>query len=81
MLKLVKSWLKVPVEGRDDPGRPRRTGGKSSKTGTPQGGVLSPLLANIYMNRFSNALFLVFTKTGQVQAPSGAVRRILIPRV
>jgi RNA-directed DNA polymerase len=27
-------------------------GGKKSKRGTPQGGVLSPLLANIYMHRF-----------------------------
>jgi RNA-directed DNA polymerase len=52
MLKLVKSWLKAPVEERGDQGRPRRTGGKGSKKGTPQGGVLSPLLANIYMNRY-----------------------------
>jgi len=28
------------------------SGGKSSKRGTPQGGVVSPLLANLYMNRF-----------------------------
>ena len=28
------------------------TGGKSSTRGTPQGGVASPLLANLYMNRF-----------------------------
>ena len=28
------------------------SGGKNSKRGTPQGGVASPLLANIYMNRF-----------------------------
>jgi len=28
------------------------TGGKSNKRGTPQGGVISPLLANLYMNRF-----------------------------
>jgi RNA-directed DNA polymerase len=52
MLRLVKSWLKAPVEERDDQNRPRRTGGRGSKKGTPQGGVLSPLLANIYMNRY-----------------------------
>jgi RNA-directed DNA polymerase len=28
------------------------SGGKNGKRGTPQGGVASPLLANIYMNRF-----------------------------
>ncbi len=55
MLKLVKSWLKAPVEERGDRGRRRRTGGKGSKHGTPQGGVISPLLANIYMNRFLRA--------------------------
>src|SRR3954466_756733 len=30
----------------------RRTGGKGSRCGTPQGGVASPLLANLHMNRF-----------------------------
>ena len=28
------------------------TGGKRTKCGTPQGGVVSPLLANLYMNRY-----------------------------
>lgn len=51
MLHLIKMWLKVPVEERDGKGPPRMTGGKSSKQGTPQGGVISPLLANIYINR------------------------------
>jgi RNA-directed DNA polymerase len=51
VLHLVKMWLKVPVEERDEQGRPRYSGGKRSKQGTPQGGVISPLLANIYINR------------------------------
>ena len=51
VLHLIKMWLKVPVEERDEQGRPRSSGGKRSKQGTPQGGVISPLLANIYINR------------------------------
>jgi RNA-directed DNA polymerase len=52
VLWLIKLWLKAPVEERDGEGKGRMSGGKGSKCGTPQGGVASPLLANIYMNRF-----------------------------
>ena len=53
VLRLVKLWLKAPIEERDDgDGTRRLSGGKSNTRGTPQGGVASPLLANIYMNRF-----------------------------
>ena len=52
VLRLIKLWLKAPVEERGDDGRRRMTGGKGSRYGTPQGGVISPLLANLYMNRF-----------------------------
>ena len=52
VLRLIKLWLKAPVEERGDDGTRRMTGGKSSTRGTPQGGVISPLLANLYMNRF-----------------------------
>ncbi len=45
VLKLVKMWLGAPVEERDDDGKRRMTGGKRTKCGTPQGGVVSPLLA------------------------------------
>ncbi len=55
MLKLIKGWLKAPVEERDEQGKRRMSGGKKSKCGTPQGGVISPLLANIYMRRFLRA--------------------------
>jgi RNA-directed DNA polymerase len=51
-LWLIKLWLKAPVEERDGDGTRRVSGGKSNTCGTPQGGVASPLLANIYMNRF-----------------------------
>ena len=52
VLWLIKLWLKAPVEERSGDGKRRMSGGKSSKCGTPQGGVASPLLSVIYMNRF-----------------------------
>ena len=53
VLGLIKLWLKAPIEERDDGEGTRRIGGgKSNPRGTPQGGVASPMLANIYMNRF-----------------------------
>ena len=52
VLSLIKMWLKVPIEERDQNGKRRISGGKGNTHGTPQGGVISPLLANIYMNRF-----------------------------
>jgi RNA-directed DNA polymerase len=51
MLRLIKLWLKAPVEDRGPDGLRCLTGGRTSSCGTPQGGVISPLLANIYMNR------------------------------
>src|ERR1700693_345851 len=53
VLRLIKLWLKAPIEERDGGDGTRRIGGgKSNSRGTPQGGVASPMLANIYMNRF-----------------------------
>ena len=52
MLRLIQSWLKTPVEEGDEKGNRSMTGGRHSTCGTPQGGVISPLLANLYMNRF-----------------------------
>jgi RNA-directed DNA polymerase len=52
VLRLIKLWLKAPIEEQDGEGTRRMSGGKSNTRGTPQGGVVSPLLANIYMNRF-----------------------------
>lgn len=52
VLRLIKLWLKAPIEERDGDGKRRMSGGQGNTRGTPQGGVASPLLANIYMNRF-----------------------------
>ena len=49
ILKLIKSWLEAPVV---EPGGPRQ--GKRNRVGTPQGGPLSPLLANIYLNHLDH---------------------------
>lgn len=45
MLALIKAMLEAPVVDDRDDGRPRR-----SRRGTPQGGVISPLLANVYLH-------------------------------
>ena len=45
ILHLLKLWLKSPVSEDG-----KIIGGKKNKVGTPQGGVISPLLANIYLN-------------------------------
>src|SRR5215475_9675576 len=53
LLHLVKMWLEAPVEETDEHGRVQRTTrNKDEGRGTPQGGVASPLLANLYMRRF-----------------------------
>lgn len=52
VLGLIRQWLKAPVVETSKEGKPpsvRRNDG-----GTPQGGVLSPLLANIYLHWFDH---------------------------
>ena len=52
MLKTIKRWLTAAVVERIN-GRPVQTAeARRTKRGTPQGGVISPLLANCYFRRF-----------------------------
>jgi len=54
VLKLIRMWLEAPIE--EDDGH----GGKKvyrSKKGTPQGGVISPLLANVYLHWFEKVFY------------------------
>jgi len=51
ILHLIKQWLKAPVIGEDGNGVRKTVGGvKGRRRGTPQGGVISPLLANCYLH-------------------------------
>ena len=51
ILALLNQWLKaIVIEVDKDGKRTVIAGGKKSQKGTPQGGVISPLLANIYLN-------------------------------
>jgi group II intron reverse transcriptase/maturase len=47
ILRLIKSWLRAPVVEEDKDGTRRVV---PNRCGTPQGGVISPLLANVYLN-------------------------------
>jgi RNA-directed DNA polymerase len=49
VLKMIRMWLTAPVVETDQEGRPRAG---RPRQGTPQGGVLSPLLANVYLHWF-----------------------------
>ncbi len=53
ILGWIKQWLTAVAVEEDEEGK-RRTG--KAKRGTPQGGVISPLLANIYLHLFDRAL-------------------------
>ncbi len=53
VLKLIRMWLKSPIVENDKRnGKMKIT---NPKKGTPQGGVISPLLANIYLHEFDRA--------------------------
>ena len=51
ILHLIQMWLKAPIIEVDKDGTKRNIGGgKGNRQGTPQGGVISPLLANLYLH-------------------------------
>jgi RNA-directed DNA polymerase len=54
VLKLIRMWLEAPIVERDRDGGKRVT---RSKKGTPQGGVISPLLANVYLHWFEKVFY------------------------
>jgi RNA-directed DNA polymerase len=49
VLQLIRMWLEAPVVERPENGPPIT---RKPTQGTPQGGVISPLLANVYLHWF-----------------------------
>ncbi len=49
VLKLIRMWLRTPVVETGEDGKPKVT---RPRQGTPQGGVISPLLANSFLHWF-----------------------------
>ena len=57
VLAVIHSWLDAVVIERTPQGVRRTTEAKDRRRGTPQGGVISPLLANLYFRRFMLAWY------------------------
>ena len=55
ILRLLTQWLRAPVVVERADGKRETRGGKRTRHGTPQGGVISPLLANVYLHAFDTA--------------------------
>ena len=51
ILKLIKGWLRAPTVEPKGGGGGGGGGSSTNRRGTPQGGVISPLLANAYLNQ------------------------------
>jgi len=49
VLRLIRLWLRAPVEETGEDGKPKL---RRYRQGVPQGGVISPLLSNVYLHWF-----------------------------
>ena len=93
ILRLIKSWLRAPVVEEDKDGKRRMV---PNRCGTPQGGVISPLLANIYLNPLDHGVqqqcagkarmiryvddFVILCRTGKAQGILERTKRWLDAR-
>ncbi len=90
ILRLIKSWLRAPIVEEDKDGTKRVL---PNRCGTPQGGVISPLLANIFLNPLDHGVnqkcmgkariiryaddFVIVCRPGQAQAIMERTKRWL----
>jgi len=81
VLQLIRMWLESPVvEGGGGGGEPEKW--SRAGKGTPQGGVISPLLSNLYLHWFDK----VFCRSGEAEKAKAKLVRyaddfvVLVPR-
>ena len=74
VLTLFRMWLQSPIEETDERGRTTR---HRPTAGTPQGGVISPLLANLYLHWFEVLFYRSDGPAHWAKAETGAIRRRL----
>jgi len=55
IIRLLRQWLRAPVVIERPDGKREVQGGQRTRHGTPQGGAISPLLANLYLHAFDTA--------------------------
>lgn len=69
VLSIIKAWLMAAVVEREGVHERRTTEARDRRRGTPQGGVISPLLANLYFRRF----ILAWQRSREAHETNGAV--------
>ncbi len=81
VLQLIRMWLESPVvEGGGSSGEPEKW--NRAEKGTPQGGVISPLLSNLYLHWFDK----VFCRSSEAEKAKAKLVRyaddfvVLVPR-
>jgi RNA-directed DNA polymerase len=57
VLAVIRDWLNAPVVERSPQGERRSTEAKDRHRGTPLGGIISPMLSNLYFRRFMLAWY------------------------
>jgi group II intron reverse transcriptase/maturase len=93
VLRLIKMWLRAPIQEEDKDGTKRI---KPNHSGTPQGGVISPMLANLYLDALDWAVnekveskpvlvryaddFIILSAPGQAQKLRERLRKWLTAR-
>ncbi len=51
LIKLIRMWLRAPIVESGKDGKPKVS---RNNKGTPQGGVISPILSNMYLHHFDS---------------------------